>query len=68
MKKQRWKITGPVSVGGHLPGEEFDVLVNDKGVPVDAFWRKRQRDESSYQLGHVGVIADGATTSEDKSA
>lgn len=52
----RLKISGPVAIGGHRPGEEFLVRCDDDGVPEDTYWRRRLADEEASP-GHIETIA-----------
>ena len=53
MKIKHFKITGPVSIKGFVPGQTFTLKVDDNGVPIEAFWRARVKDEEEHKLGHL---------------
>ncbi len=57
MKTEIWKITGPVAIRGHAPGAEFAVEVTAEGIPVDAYWRKRKREELELGDGYISFPA-----------
>lgn len=52
----RLKVTGPVPIGGHRPGEEFLVRCDDEGIPVDLYWRRRLADEDTHAPGAIETI------------
>lgn len=52
----RLRISGPVTLHGKKPGDEFDVATDEDGVPLDLLWRKRLDDERKYPLGHVTIV------------
>jgi len=56
MQTRRFKVTGPVAIRGFLPGQEFTLKTDDKGAPIDAYWRARLKEEEEYGLNHLKEV------------
>jgi len=48
----------PIGIGGKSPGSRFKVEVDNEGVILEQYWRKRLLDEKKYKTGAVLRIDD----------
>lgn len=48
--------TSSVPLNGKRPGESFSIDVDDAGVPLDFFWRRRF-EEGAHKKGYLAVDA-----------
>lgn len=55
MPKIRIKNTATVPLNGKRPGEVFYIDVDDDGVPLELFWRKRFRDQD-VERGYLTLL------------
>lgn len=60
-KTIRLKITGGVALANRQPGEEFDVAVDDDGVVLDKYWRRRLAEADTFGSTFVSRVKSAAS-------
>lgn len=50
------KVTGSVALGGKPAGSTFTVPADEKGAPLEKYWRDRLQEEKDFGGGNLKVV------------